>query len=81
MPAWSFRASGWRVSSLGRQQTRLKTPYPDGWLEATKGVTAAVDKPEVHPEASATTAAGVSAAASPLRGAAARGADGPPIRS
>ena len=50
-------------------------------LEATKGLNAAADRQEVHPAASATTAVGASAAASPLSGAAARGADGPPIKS
>ena len=62
-------------------QYRPKTPCQDGWLEATKGASAAVEKLELHLEASATTAAGASAAASPLSGAAARGADGPPTRS
>ena len=60
---------------------RLKTPCLDGWLEATKGASAAVDKLESHLEVSATTAAGASAPASPLSGKAARGADGPPTRS
>ena len=59
---------------------RLKTPCLDGWLEATKGASAAVDKLESHLEVSATTAAGASAPASPLSGKAARGADGPPTR-
>ena len=79
--AWNSFASCWRVSSPGRQLTRLKTPCLDGWLEATKGASAAVDKLESHLEVSATTAAGASAPASPLSGKAARGADGPPTRS
>ena len=57
-----------------------QNPCPDGWLEATKGVNAAVDNAEAHPGASATTVAGAPAAESPLSGAVARGADGPSTR-
>ena len=52
-------------------QTRLKTPFLDGWLEVTKGLNAAADRQEVPPATSATTAVGASAAASPPSGAAA----------
>ena len=55
-----------------------QNPLP-GWLVGgNQGASAAVEKLELHLEASATTVAGASAAASPLSGAAARGTDGPP---
>ena len=76
MIAWN-----WRVSSQGRQLTLLKTRCLDGWLEATKGASAAVGKLEAHLGDSATTAVEAVAAASPLSGAGARGADGTPISS
>ena len=50
-------------------------------MGATKGLNVAADRQEVLQAASAITAVGALAAASPPSGAAARGADGPPFKS
>ena len=68
------------MSSPGQLQTRPTHPCLDGWLGETKALSAAADRREERQAASATTAVGAPAAASPRSGAAVRGADGPPIK-